>query len=303
MEFIIYKFGVKFIKHKFVVLMLCLVFIFSLEEFSHPRFALRQKDSCINCHFNPTGGLIRTKDGFFFGKNVLSMISPRDKDITLSPKISDNIEIGLDYRTQFLYAQSIKRGDFQDMSGNLYVNVGIAPKINVTTRYDFVESIWEAYATASILPNDSFVKVGTFTPDYGIRLDDHTAYTRGGDFALITPGRAPNGLIFSPYYTETGVEVGANFTDAVTLTASVGRDKLNTIFLNDPAVMSRLQVTPKLDSRLGLMFGGSFASYTTRSAGNRLRTMMYGGFAGIGYDRFSLLGEFDVANDYQGAGV
>ncbi len=290
---------------KYTNLIYLLITLLGVNEiYSLPRYALRQKDNrCISCHYNPTGGLIRNEDGFFFGKNVVSMMSPRKQDFTLNPKITENIQIGLDYRTQLLYAQALNRADFQDMSGSLYLNVGLSDKINVTSRYDFVQQIWEAFVTASILPNNSYIKAGTFVPDYGIRIDDHTAYTRGGDFALITPGRAPNGLIFSPYFTEIGIEAGANFSDAVTLTASVGRNKLNAMFLNDPMVAAKLQITPAIESKLGIMFGGSAASFTTRLGGTKLRTTMFGGFGGIGYDRFSLLGEFDVANDYQGTDI
>ncbi|MFA3783317.1 hypothetical protein ABRY23_09670 [Melioribacteraceae bacterium 4301-Me] len=289
---------------KYLTAVYFLIVLFVTNEINAlPRFALRQKDNCVSCHYNPTGGLIRNEDGFFFGKNVISMISPRDKDFTLNPKLTENIQIGLDYRTQLLYTYSLKKADFQDMSGNFYVNVGLSDKINVTTRYDFVQAIWEAYVTAFVLPNKSYIKAGTFTPDYGIRLDDHTAYTRGGDFALITPGRAPNGLIYSPYYTETGIEIGANFSNAVSLTASVGRNKQYPMFLNDPVITTKLQITPNFDSKLGIMFGGSLTSFTSKPTGTKLRSLMYGGFAGAGYERFSILGEFDLAEDYQASDV
>src|SRR3989339_1656985 len=92
---------------------------FSLDSFALPRFALGQKDKCSSCHINPTGGLMRNENGFFFGKNVVSMISPRDEDFKLSPKLSESVSFGFDYRSQFLYSQEKKRTDFQDMSGSV----------------------------------------------------------------------------------------------------------------------------------------------------------------------------------------
>ena len=86
------------------------------------------------------------------------MISPRDKEFSTSPKIGDNISIGIDYRTQFLYSEEMKKTDFQQMSGSIYTNIGIAKTINVLARYDFVNFIWEAYGVAHILPNNSYIK-------------------------------------------------------------------------------------------------------------------------------------------------
>ena len=91
-------------------LLVLIIFIFSSEQFlALPRFSLQQKDRCSNCHFNPTGGMMRNENGFFFGKNVISMISPRDQDFKLSPKLTDNVSFGFDYRSQFLYSQEKKR--------------------------------------------------------------------------------------------------------------------------------------------------------------------------------------------------
>ena len=71
-----------------------------------------------------------------------------------------------------------KRIDFQRVTGSLYTNIDLSDKINVFTRYDFIQQIWEAYGVARILPNDGYIKAGSFQPNYGIRLDDHTAYTQ-----------------------------------------------------------------------------------------------------------------------------
>src|SRR3970040_2456282 len=161
------------------------IFFFSLllsgfllnTTFSLPRFAVRLGDKCIDCHYNPTGGIIRNEDGWNFGKNILSLISPREQEFAMTPKIGDNISFGLDYRTQMLYSAEKKRADFQQMTGGIYTNVGLAKNINLLGRYDFINQIWEAYGGAHIFPNNGYIKAGSFQPNYGIRLDDHTAYT------------------------------------------------------------------------------------------------------------------------------
>ncbi len=292
---------------KYVLIVIILVFT-SVQVFSLPRFALRYKDKCSSCHINPTGGEMRNENGFFFGKNVISMISPRDKEFPISPKLSNNVSFGFDYRSQFLYSQEKKRTDFQDMTGSIYLNAAVAEKIDITARYDFVWSLWEAYATANILPNDSYIKVGSFVPYYGIRLDDHTSYTRGGDFGLLFSKGTVQGLIYSPLYLETGIELGANFSDIASLTASVGRSKSNSTLAVDPTWTARFELTPSID-KVGLLFGGSFASTKTKTfdrlSGNLsyLPTQLYGGFAGIGVNRFSLMGEYDIASDYVASGT
>jgi hypothetical protein len=274
-----------------------LLLFFALEIFSLPRFSMKFKDKCADCHVNPTGGMMRNENGFYFGKNVIGLISPREKDFPLSPKLTNNVSFGLDYRTQFIYSQEKKRTDFQDMTGSIYLNAGLSEKIDVVARYDFVQSIWEGYGVAKILPNNSYIKVGSFIPYYGIRLDDHTAYTRGGDFGLLFSTGNIQGMIYNPFYLETGIELGANISNFAMLTASVGKSKFNSTLTSDPAITTRLEINPTLED-LNFLLGGSFASVKTRNLGGIFNTSFYGGFAGIGTKYFSLLGEYDIAKDY-----
>jgi hypothetical protein len=282
---------------KRIILSLAFGFFFIAEITALPRFALRQGDRCIDCHVNPTGGIVRNENGFYFGKNVMSLISPREKDFALSPAITENLSIGFDYRTQFLYSQEKDRSDFQDMSGSIYLNSSISEKIDVVTRYDFVQSIWEGYAIARIFPNNSYIKAGSFVPYYGIRIDDHTAYTKGGDFGLLFSLGRIQGLLYNPFYIETGVELGAYFTDNVLMTASVGKPKSGALFSGDPAFTMRLEAGKEIGG-VNLLLGASYAAFERKILSSSLRSRMYGGFAGLGLKYFSLIGEYDIAKDY-----
>ncbi|PKL87015.1 MAG: hypothetical protein CVV23_17540 [Ignavibacteriae bacterium HGW-Ignavibacteriae-2] len=278
--------------------------IFSINLFSLPRYAVRLNDKCIDCHVNPTGGIIKNENGWFYGKLPMSMISPREKELKLSPKIADNILFGLDLRGQFLYSQEKSKTDFQDMTGAIYTNIKLSENIDVVTRYDFVWGIWEAYGIAKILPLNGYIKAGKFQPNFGIRIDDHTAYTRGGDFALLR-SNGTKGLKYDPFYLETGAELGFYLDKFVFLTASVGRPNTNFNFETDPTYTTRLEITPT-SGRLGVMFGGSFSNAKIKTSGfpqftNNSNT--YGGFLGIGYDRIGLLAEYDIADDYIGKGI
>lgn len=280
------------------ILFAVLIFLLFLDNaLSLPRFSVRLGDKCIDCHYNPTGGIIRNEGGWHFGKNILSAVSPREQDFLQTPKIGDNISFGLDYRTQFLYSEEKSRTDFQQMSGAIYTNVGLAKNINLTGKYDFITSIWEAYGVAHILPNKGYIKVGSFVPNYGIRIDDHTAYTRGGDmFLLSTGGR--NGLIYSPYYTEAGIEAGLYISNWALFTASAGSNLVNNRTLTkDPTYTTRLELYPKL-GRVGLLFGGSYAAAKVPQTAD-----FFGFFTGFGYDRFSLLAEIDFGNNVLSNGV
>lgn len=188
------------------------------------------------------------------------------------------------------------------------MNAALSEKINVVSRYDFVQSIWEGYAVARILPNESYIKAGSFVPDFGIRLDDHTAYTRGGDFGLLFSNGSIQGLIYNPFFTVTGIEVGAHFNDIFFLTTSVGKSKFNTVFSSDPVWTARAEITPEIGN-IQFLLGGSFTSTKTKhfdlnsGAVNLLPTNVYGGFAGAAIGRFSLMGEYDLASDYLGSKI
>ncbi len=263
------------------------------SAFSLPRFSLRQGDKCISCHYNPTGGEMRNDGGWYFGKNIISMNLPNEKEYMMSPRISDNISFGLDYRTQFLYSQELKKTDFQQMTGSFYTHVGFSKSIDALARYDFVNQIWEGYGVARIFPNNSYIKVGSFIPNFGIRIDDHTAYTRGGDFGLLfSLQNFRQGLIYNPFYTEVGVEAGAFLGNWGFLTASAGSNLLNNrTFTKDPTYTARLELTPTI-GHVSFSFGGSYAAAKVRQP-----IEMYGGFFGIGYDRFTLLAEYDMAKN------
>jgi hypothetical protein len=223
------------------------------------------------------------------------MVSPRTDEFTMSPKLNENISIGLDFRGQFLYSQQNKKADFQDMSGSIYANFALSKKINVISRYDFVQKIWEAYGITHILPNNGYVKGGAFQPYYGLRLDDHTAYTRGGDFALLRENGARSGLIYNPFYVEAGLELGLYISDFVFFTTSIGSDVNTRTFSEDLAYTARLEFNPKA-GKVGFLLGGSYAAAKDS-------VDFYGAFGGIAYDRFTLLAEFDRAKNLTGTNI
>jgi hypothetical protein len=278
--------------NKLILIFLFFMLILTITESNAlPRYAVKLGDKCSSCHYNPSGGGMRSLDGWYWGKNTLSMISARDKDFLMSPKISDNISIGLDYRTQYIYSQSSGRTYFQNMTAALYTNFALSKQINLVGKYDFVNELWEGYGVAKILPGGGYLKAGVYTPNFGIRIDDHTAYTR-------------EGLIFNPFYREAGVEIGYFVDDWLYASASAGSNlsDVTSNYTKDPTYTARAELTPRF-GEIGFIIGGSYAAVKLQGSEGTLNTNMYGGFFGIGYDEFSLLAEYDMANDLSVAGV
>src|SRR3989304_649787 len=259
---------------KISISMLTILFslLFFGETLSLPRFALRENRSCVDCHVNPTGGIIRNRSGWSYSKNMMAMISPRS--------------------------------DFEKMNASLYADVDLSEDISFIARYDFIQNIWEGYGIAHLVPEVFYIKGGTFSPNFGIRLDDHTAYTRGGDLGLLFASGVKQGLIYNPTYVESGIEAGVNLYDFAFLTASVGNQS-SALFAEDPSFTTNLKISPAISDEVGLFVGGSLGIYRDRRSSGPPKfqqifpqVKMYGGYFGFGFENFTLMSEYDFADDY-----
>lgn len=290
----------KYLKY---ALMIILVFLFVRDGFALPRFALRMGASCIDCHVNPTGGLMRNRGGWHYGLRVLPIYSPSESDpnLKMDDYIGKNIQFGFDYRTQFLYSQAFNQTTFQKMQGSIYLNATIMDSIDIFADYDALNSYWEAYAVAHILPNSSYIKAGTFEPDFGVMIDDHTAYTRGGDLGYLFATNTRQGLIYDPRYNISGAEIGWNISDIGLITASVGAP-VSLSFGTDPTYTASIHFNPVIANKVAVMFGGSYTNFKGplifTQVPSEHKVNMYGGFLGFGVGQFTLIGEYDIAQDY-----
>lgn len=282
---------------------LLLIVVFTVPQiYSLPRFALKTGGMCADCHANPTGGLLRNESGFSYGKNALKMWNSykEGEELEISPAIGKNISYGFDFRTQYLakFDSAKSKSDFQNMTGSMYFGTTLSEKMEVAARYDFVWGVWEAYAVAKVLPFNGYLKAGTFQPNFGVRIDDHTAYTRGGDMGKITS--AQNGFPYNALYNETGVEAGFTFGDFAFFTVSAGKSNVNSLFKYDPAYTTNLMLTPVQNDNFNLMVGGSYAAMkkTNNNDGTKLNANLAGAYVGIGFNDFTLLAEFDNAVNY-----
>jgi hypothetical protein len=184
-----------------------------------PSFSLITGAPCGSCHTNPTGGQLRSEYGTAFASDFLPLRTTHDDDFTFSGKISDNITLGGDLRSQLLYDGFTKKTAFQMMTTTVYAGVKVSKKVSFYYKQDLVNGTYngvyngyfngtEAYGLVKWIPS-VYTKAGLFLPDYGWRIDDHTSYTRGGDLGYTNVGQQP-GLLFIPNYSDIGFETGVS---------------------------------------------------------------------------------------------
>lgn len=262
-----------------VLLLLCIVSIHA--SFALPRFALMAGAKCASCHVNPTGGQMRNEYGVNFSTDKIPLEALKDSEFTFSSKITDNISLGGDYRSQFIYDGASKNSSFQSMTTTLYGAVTLSKKFTFYFKYDIVNGGYnglyggiyngtEVFGIAKILPGGGYIKGGAFLPDFGWRLDDHTAYTRGGDLGFTGAGFRP-GLIFVPNYQDIGIEAGTYLGDCF-VTAGLFNGSGHTDPIKIP-FDKEYAYTGKIEYR------GSFSPFNFRV-----------GLSGYGYKSFHMAG-------------
>jgi hypothetical protein len=270
-----------------------------------PRFALMTGAKCASCHVNPTGGQMRTDYGLTFGMEKLPMMmstsdTAGDDAFTFNPKLSENVSIGADYRSQFLYDQESQTSSFHMMTMSLYGSIRLQKKLTFSFKQDLANPGYsnlsgpELFLLAKVLPGGWYIKGGDFLPDYGWRLDDHTAYVRGGDLGTLPgyPKYVQRGLFFLPDYKDIGFEVGGP-AGPLLITAGVFNGTGNVAklyFEKGKAVVAKIEYSggggaDALNYRIGVS-GYSFRSYK-----------LGGVHAGLGTADFALLGEIDFTHN------
>lgn len=260
--------------------------------FALPRFSILTGMQCTGCHTNPTGGELRNSFGSSdFVDDHLRLVPAHgdSTDYNFNPQLNDYILLGGDVRFQYLYDGDQKKTTFQSMEGSIYSLLRLFTSTSLFVKYDFANSAYEAYGLYKFNYDYSYVKVGAFEPSYGIRLDDHTAYTRGGNLGYLQ-GLNQVGLFFVPDYWDLGVEVGSRFDDlAVTLDATNGAGMSPISFASKKAFAGKAEYLMKGNFMIGA------SGYSSGSVS------MYGLQAGTGIgELLTLLGEWDWANSLPG---
>ena len=255
--------------------------------FSLPSYAIEQNSNCINCHVNPTGGLMRND----YGSNIYSLdeLSIR-KWITEDKKfdgfISDNIQIGGEFRIQSYKGR--KSTSIFPMQIDLYSNVDFDNNISLFMKYGAKQ---ELYLLLDDYNNVDWIKIGKTIPDYGLKLDDHTSFIRGGNSSntFVYSGSIDQGLIFdyaAEYDDPILIEMGLKINKNISLTSSISNG-----IVNDNENNITISIKSKSSSIYGnLLFGSSLMKEKDFK--------MLGIFGGFAKNKLTLSFEFDKAYNW-----
>lgn len=269
-------------------------FVLSGPLFALPRFALDAGVSCQECHVNPTGGGMRNEFGAeYYSRTVLPMRTSRQTQGLegFSTRLNEFIRVGTDLRTVMYYIDDGRntRSSFWQMQGDLYVSAQVSRDLTFYLDKGLYDG-FEIFGLLSIPSMNSYLKVGTFVPAYGIRMDDHILYTRaGGAIPFFVGSIVP--VPFGERAEDTGVEFGyINSNTTLTIGMFNGNPGGGIRFAEENINAVALRGEWRLFSEGSThgLIGGSFY----RNRRTNFETINYGVFGGIGIERsFNVIGE------------
>jgi hypothetical protein len=250
-----------------------------------PRFASRTGLACSSCHVNPDGGGMRTAFGLSYGRDDITDKTLQDQYrlSDFSTQITDFLSYGVDFRFLAFYqkyrkqnAPDVSQSSFFPMQADVYFNLAIAKRINLFVNPAFGPyNRYEVFGIAKVLPWNGYVKLGRFTPPYGLRFDDHTSFVRQA-----TPFRYNSGQ-------QTGIELGVNpgpLTLSGAVTNGIAGDLDSKLA---KAVFGTAEARFKLDP-VHVMVG--VTSYNDVSVTGKLN--MFGGFGTLSlFQRLTVTGD------------
>ena len=169
-----------------------------------PRFSTVEGSSCITCHVNPTGGGMRNDHGSnVFSLDELPYAKWLDEGSSdWDGSINDFVNIGGDFRVQaFQYTDTLSnqiKNAFFAMQADIYTDIRVNDKLEIFYKHDFNPRLPNPeYWILINLSSSIWVRVGKTAPNYGMKIDDHTSFIRGGNIRR-KQGLNIEGLPFDP---------------------------------------------------------------------------------------------------------
>jgi hypothetical protein len=171
------------------------LFIYSRAD-ALPRFGAMYEQKCNLCHVSPTGGGMRNAYGSqYFAQTELAVHKiPMEEISKFQPNVSDNITLGVDGRSLYIYDETLEQSSFFQMEGSFYIDAQVTPKFNVSL-FRGLYSGFEVFGTGNYLPFQGYIRAGKFQPSYGWRFEDHTSFVR-------------ERMLWPPNSYDTGMEIG-----------------------------------------------------------------------------------------------
>jgi len=256
---------------RIIVPIFCLIVLTAASILSLPRLSTEHAAPCKTCHINPNGGGARTEFGnhsVAFNELCLPQTKKLVKDKYKKPRLSESILFGFD--TRYLVLES---GRVFRMQTDAFVT--IEPFEDFYYHFRFWENgINENYALLYFDHQKYYVKFGRFAPAYGLRMDDHKSFVR-------------EQLGFGSNFYVDGLSLGAEIK---------GINFVGEIFNPNNRFVGGVHIfRPGFLDPISYLAGLSFRISKTINGSTGLYPHTRGVFGGISYDRFTLLGEIDIA--------
>ena len=143
-----------------------------------PRYSAQYGQRCALCHFEPTGGGLRTQyaSRALVPEELSFLKMEPEETAAIRPDLSPAVTVGLDLRSLF-YAGEDDRSGQLDMQGDLYAGVQMSHQY--AAYIEVGKGGTKEYAgLAYLLPLSGYFKAGRFTPDYGWQWTDHKMPSR-----------------------------------------------------------------------------------------------------------------------------
>ena len=240
-----------------------------------PHLSIRTGLPCSQCHVNRTGGGARTAFGSIYAQTRL----PMRQSVFRGRFLNSFLSVGADARI----ATEVTSGDSPDTGfgveeANLYLEARVVPDV-LTVYID--QTVGPGSATTREvfglvgLSSDVYVKAGKFLLPYGLRLQDDAAFVRQQTgFTFDTP--------------DVGVEVGFE-PGPLSVFASVTNGTQGAAENNDDKQVTASAALIFPSFRVGASGSHNDAPGSSRD--------VFGGFAGLGLGRVTILGEVDYIFD------
>ncbi len=174
-----------------IVLALVVVAGMAGRAHAYPQFEMSKDQSCSGCHLSPTGGGLLSENGMTIAESI-SKFGTAPEFMYGKVKTPDWLAVGGDFRYAYGYLQAPQRylvgfpmqadlyGVVTQKNFSLHVTAGFRPAEDgneAATRF------WsrEHYVMWHDDPGSAegiFVRAGRFMPVFGLRLAEHSVYTR-----------------------------------------------------------------------------------------------------------------------------
>jgi len=267
------------------------LFLLPSIVFAYPRFGALAGEKCSSCHFQASGGGIRTERGNLFAAENLMMKTFQTEDYEFDPQIKEGIRLGGDLRTMNYFDTYNNSSNHIQMEGVLYGFYSLTKSVDINLGIGF-NALSEVYGRFKF-SKEAYIKAGLFVPDYGIKIPDHRSPIRKiykfdnfGYYVGLEAGYSSENFDISSYFGNKDGGTG-QYSDKGKMGVITGR------FVQQFG-----------ESSFMLGFSGRSAVQAPTNTSLVQNEVSYASFFSLGLmQRVSILGQFDIVKDTYNIGA